>query len=212
MTKVYLVRHGQSVANVERVFSNGKVDLPLTDLGVRQAEQAAAWLLGKGIEHVFSAPLLRARQTAAIVATCLGLDESGVTILQDLDEVRVGDLDGRRDDESWATLDRVLERWREGDLEAAFPGGETLAAAMGRFEGALKEIAQQYPSGTVAAVSHGAIQLTVVPKLCSALGEEMRLGRVEWTLANAAITALEVSEEGWICHIWGSVEHIQAEK
>ena len=68
MTIVYLVRHGQSRANVERVFSNGRVDLPLTDEGREQARRAARWLGGRGIRHVFSAPLLRARETAGILA------------------------------------------------------------------------------------------------------------------------------------------------
>jgi probable phosphoglycerate mutase len=174
VTAVYLVRHGESVANVERVFSNGRVDLPLTERGRAQAQRLAAWLAappgdgsgapgaeghpnasgaapaggaGRGLAHAYSAPLRRAQETAGIVATHLGLP---CTVLADLDEVRVGDLDGRRDAAAWALYDAVVARWRAGDETAAFPGGETFRQASQRFAGALREIARRHPGATPA--------------------------------------------------------------
>jgi broad specificity phosphatase PhoE len=208
MTIIYLVRHGESQANVERVFSNGRVDLPLTARGLRQAEQVAAWLEGRGLAHVFTSPLLRARQTAAVIGRRLGLD---VSVLADLDEIRVGDLDGQRGPESWAIHDRVLARWRAGDRSAAFPGGETFGQACDRFAGALRTIAQRYPHHAVAAVTHGAIQGTVLPRLCPDLGEHIAGGTVSWSLRNGAITCLEVSPQGFTCRVWGHTSHISAE-
>lgn len=199
MTTLYLLRHGESEANVRRIFSNGKVDLPLTELGRRQAQQTATWLEGRGVACVFSAPLLRARQTAQIVARHLGVP---VTVLGDLDEVRVGDLDGRDDPAGWEILARVLDRWYAGDLDAAFPGGESFRQALARFEAALRQIALLYPDGAVAAVTHGAIQLTVLPRLCPASDLVTR------TLPNVAVSTLEITPQGFACTLWASTAHL----
>lgn len=144
MITLYLARHGESEANVRRIFSNGKVDLPLTEVGRRQAQQTATWLEGRGVAHVFCAPLLRARQTARIAAERLSVP---VTVLEDLDEVRVGTLDGRDDPASWEVHEQVLTSWYAGDLDATFPGGETFRQALARFEAALREIARRHPQG-----------------------------------------------------------------
>lgn len=207
MTTIYLVRHGESAANVKQVFSNGRLDLPLTALGRRQAQQAAVWLHGRDVAHVFSAPLLRARQTAGVIAAAL---DARCTVLADLDEVRVGDLDGRRDAASWAVYDCVIERWRAGERAAAFPGGESYGQAHDRYAAALRAMAARFPESSVIAVTHGAIQLTVLPRLCPPLGEGMRCGAIPWGLANAAITTLEVSPDGFACAAWSETGHLVA--
>ena len=206
LTTIYLVRHGESEANVQRIFSNGKVDLPLTQLGRRQAEHAATWLSGRGATHVYSSPLLRARETAAIIATAAGVATS---VLDDLDEVRVGELDGRRDAESWALHDRVIARWRSGHRSVSFPSGESFGQAYDRFTAVLRELARRHPGQTVVAVSHGAIQMTVLPRLCPALGRALARERHRWPLRNAAITTLEVSPQGVACPTWGAIDHVQ---
>jgi 2,3-bisphosphoglycerate-dependent phosphoglycerate mutase len=189
---LYLMRHGESEANVEHVFSNGRVDLPLTARGRGQAEGLAGWLEGKGAAHVYCAPLRRARETAAIVATHLGLP---CTVLQDLDEVRVGDLDGRRDPEAWAVYDAVMAGWRAGEREAAFPGGERFGVAHDRFRAVLEEIARRHPRAEerAVAVGHGGIQLTVLPRLCPALQAGLDAGEIPWALPYASIATLELT-------------------
>jgi hypothetical protein len=59
------------------------------------------------------------------------------------------------------------------------------------------------------AVTHGAIQLTVVPRLCPPLAARMASGAVPWTLPNTAIALLEVSADGadgagFACTTWGA--------
>jgi probable phosphoglycerate mutase len=131
-----------------------------------------------------------------------------VSVLDDLDEVRVGDLDGRRDAESWAAHDRVIARWRAGHRRAAFPGGESYGQAYDRFTAVLRKIAAPHSGQAVVAVSHGAIQMTVLPRLCPSLGQELRRERHRWGLRNAAITTLEVSAAGIVCPLWGSTDHV----
>ena len=65
--KLYFVRHGESVANVLRVFSNHNLDHPLTTLGVEQAHALAVKLAGKPIQRIYTSPVKRAVQTATWV-------------------------------------------------------------------------------------------------------------------------------------------------
>ena len=68
-TQVYIVRHGQTAMNQEGKLQ-GRTDIELNDTGIRQAEETAARLKEKGIvfDHVFSSPLSRAVQTAALIS------------------------------------------------------------------------------------------------------------------------------------------------
>ena len=68
-THVYIVRHGQTAMNHARRLQ-GRTDIELNDTGIRQAEETAARLKEKGIvfDHVFSSPLSRAVQTAALIS------------------------------------------------------------------------------------------------------------------------------------------------
>ena len=202
MTTIYLLRHGESEANVRRVFSNGKLDLPLTALGREQAARAGRWLRDRGVTHVYSAPLLRARQTAAILAEQLGLDQP--TVVTDLDEVRVGDLDTRDDDEAWAHYDVIFGGWLSGDDAARFPGGESFSEARLRYAAALRRIAEAHPNGTVAAATHGGIQLTVLPRLCPTIA----FGPGGPQMPHVAINRLEVTPDGIACSLWASTAHL----
>ncbi|HET7769041.1 MAG TPA: histidine phosphatase family protein [Chloroflexota bacterium] len=205
MTTIYLLRHGESEANVRRVFSNGKLDLPLTELGRQQAARAGRWLMDKGITHVYTAPLLRARQTARILAEQLILGDP--IVLQDLDEVRVGDLDTRDDTEAWACYDVIFGAWLNGDEDSRFPGGESFAEARHRYAAALRQIADAHPNGTVVAATHGGIQLTVLPRLCPTI----TFGPAGPQMPHVAINRLEVTPDGIACSLWASTAHLETD-
>jgi probable phosphoglycerate mutase len=70
-THFYLLRHGQSEGNARRTFQ-GRMDLPLADMGRAQARAVGAWLADKGIGTLYASPLLRAAETARIVAQACG--------------------------------------------------------------------------------------------------------------------------------------------
>ncbi len=73
MTRILLVRHGQSTWNADGRWQ-GRADPPLSDLGVRQAEVAAETVGEFGIARIWASPLVRADQTARILARRLGLE------------------------------------------------------------------------------------------------------------------------------------------
>jgi broad specificity phosphatase PhoE len=150
---VYIVRHGQSAGNAKGVFQ-GKTDYPLTDLGRKQAERSANFFTGKDICSIFASPLLRAAETAEIIADAFGgprprLEES----LSELDTGRFSDLTWeeaslkypeefvRFEASSWkavksaesprAMFDRALRAWDILIEGAEAKGGAVLAVSHG---------------------------------------------------------------------------------
>ncbi|MDA3948094.1 MAG: histidine phosphatase family protein [Spirochaeta sp.] len=71
--RFYFVRHGESEGNVEGKMQGHK-DRHLTDLGRSQAEATARWFAETEIhvDHLFTSPLIRARETAEILAAGAG--------------------------------------------------------------------------------------------------------------------------------------------
>ena len=95
MTRILLVRHGQSTWNADGRWQ-GRADPPLSDLGRRQAEVAGDTLAELGIARVVASPLVRAHETATIIGTALGLPVEPDARLQERD---AGEWTGKTRDE-----------------------------------------------------------------------------------------------------------------
>lgn len=99
----YFLRHGQTDWNLAQRI-RGRQDIPLNDTGRRQAQEVVPALRHLGIASISCSPLLRARESASIIADMLNLP---ITIIDDLQEANWGVCEGRPKD-TWFT------RWREG--------------------------------------------------------------------------------------------------
>lgn len=158
MSKLYLLRHGQTEFNLQgRV--QGRCDAPLTELGVEQAHGAAAWLVAQGIrfDRICSSQLGRARSTAELVRDdLLTAGESHVPeveLVEDLQERSYGPF------ESGPACDVPCELWDPGESLVPY-GGEGSRALRARIVGALTDImAQMGDDAQVLAVSHGSVTL-----------------------------------------------------
>ncbi len=93
MTKFYFVRHGQSTANRDGIFSSP--DISLTDSGRAQSEKLGKSLVSNNIGLMISSPDLRARQTAEIIASQIKYDPDKIKIVEELHERRFGVLAGQ---------------------------------------------------------------------------------------------------------------------
>lgn len=65
--ELYLVRHGQSEANAQKIMQGAKIDRPLTNQGIQQAQVTKAKLADLHFDQIFVSPLRRASQTAEII-------------------------------------------------------------------------------------------------------------------------------------------------
>lgn len=198
---IYVMRHGQSVVNVERTFPCRRLDGDLTDLGRSQAGKAARWLAEKSIAQIRYSPFHRAEQTAKIVGEALGIAPE---VDDDLREVDCGEVENLPFEEALTVWRRVYVRWLLFDLEARFPGGESYAEATSRFTRALNRCD---PDQNVLLVTHGDITHTVIPPLCV---NAAALQRVE-PLANTGIIILEhYDADRYSCSAWNLAEHLSA--
>jgi alpha-ribazole phosphatase len=149
VTTVYLARHGESDWNAANRFQ-GHSDRPLTAEGRRQAEALAELVGHEHVDAIFSSPLIRALETAKIVASRTGLD---VTELDDLREVDTGSWSGLSRAEVRERFPAGFERWIAGG--SGWEDGETYEEMGERVLRAIRAIAAAHPNGRVLVVSHG---------------------------------------------------------
>jgi len=133
---VYLVRHGQTASSARKAYS-GRSDVALTDLGRRQARDAAARLADAGIDAVFSSPLSRARDTARAIAEASG---APLTIDERLTEVDYHAFEGLDRAEARAKFGQAFEDWRADPFGAPVDGMEPLGDALQRARAATADV------------------------------------------------------------------------
>jgi broad specificity phosphatase PhoE len=201
--RLILIRHGESEANARGIIQ-GRKDYGLTDLGREQARRVAARLAaGDRPVRLLSSPLLRARQTADIVAAALGLpveEEPGLL------EYDVGAISGLTGPEVRERFPDVVAAFRRGE-RPRFPGEEGREAFWVRVGAVLEAV--QHRGEHVVAVAHGG----VISAACAMIAglEPGRLGQFE--AANCAITEIGVDRGGRrvivrqndTCHLAGIV-------
>lgn len=150
LCRIFLVRHGRTILNAQGRF-RGREDPPLDEVGRQEAHRVAERLTGSPLDAVYSSPLLRARETAAAIASAHGLPVQRVPGLRDLD---YGAWSGRTADEA-ARSDRPTYRlFRADPMSATPPGGESVNALSERVLTTLQRIALDHERDTVAVVSH----------------------------------------------------------
>ena len=128
MALVYLVRHGQSTWNVERRWA-GHANPPLSTAGREQTLAACKTLADMKFDAVVSSSLLRARETAEIVAGQLTLPLHQP--LPDFDERHAGMISGLTSSEIEVKFPKFLNEWRQGNI-SEIPGGESWDVFMKR--------------------------------------------------------------------------------
>ncbi len=149
-TRLFLLRHGQTGLSVDRRYS-GRGNPPLTEIGRRQAEAAAARLAKvDGIAAVVSSPLGRALETASAVRRAAGAE---LVVRDGLIETDFGGWEGLTFAEA-AERDPELHRTWLGDPSARPPGGESFDQVHGRVREVLAGLLDEFAGRNVVVVSH----------------------------------------------------------
>jgi broad specificity phosphatase PhoE len=133
---IYLARHGQTAYNLEGRFQ-GQQPIPLDQTGRAQAVDLAEHASTYGFRALWCSPLLRARETADVVAERVGLEPKEDARLMETD---AGDWTDRTFEEVRAEDAELFDKFVAGDASFAFPGGESFAHQEERVEAALKDI------------------------------------------------------------------------
>ena len=182
---LYLIRHGESVPNVEPIIGGMRGDAGLTDRGRRQAELLEQRLRTERLRaaHLYASTLPRALETARYVSRAL---EMPVQFDEELQELRPGEADGLSVAEWRTRYGWFDEPLTELDPFRPFsPGGESWAGFLVRASAALAQIVTRHRDETVVAVCHGGI---LEASFYLALGVSGTGNRVTFTSLNTGIT------------------------
>lgn len=195
--RVYLVRHGQALSNLDPEPDLPKEQLDhLTDLGQRQAEKAGAALRGRAISAVVSSPASRAQETAARMASALGAPAPKV-------EARLRPLSlGRGADGAPLDWDARIADWEAG-RDPSPPAGESLAQVGDRVADLVASLHASSATQGEAGANTERPRSVVLVAHSEVIGAY--LGRVRGTpppkryppgIANGSITVVDVTAEG----------------
>ena len=167
MTRMFLVRHGETTLSIEDRFA-GSTDVPLGPNGRMQAERLAARLARDPIAAAYCSPMQRTVDTASLVAQPHGLE----LIMRDgLREIDHGRWEGLRRADVEALYPDEYAAWEEDPFTFAPLGGESGVQVVARALPVIREIVVSHPGENVLVVSHKA---TIRLILASLLGFDAR--------------------------------------
>ena len=151
MTRIILIRHGQSIANFIGKFA-GHSDFDLTELGHRQAELAAGYLLeNEKIDKIYASDLLRAYNTAVPTAKALGLE---ITPAKELREIFAGEWESLSFDQIKERFPKDFNDWMHDFSNARCTGGESVAELYERVNAYVCKIAEENDGKTILIATH----------------------------------------------------------
>ncbi len=162
MSEIMLVRHGETAWNVEEIF-RGRIDVELSETGLRQAELLAGYLRDSKIEAVYSSPLKRAQRTAQTVGDSHGLEVIVTPRLLDLD---FSEWQGLSVTEVRKKYPELYEEWLSNPHKFRIPAGESLDEVRERAELVIDEVIASRRS-VVVLVSHRVVNKVLI---CALLG------------------------------------------
>lgn len=140
MTEICLVRHGQTDWNFQEIIQ-GREDIPLNEVGKKQASQSAAALQAEAWDIIISSPLIRAQETAKEIAEATGLQS--ILLDERFVERNFGEASGK-------PVATVRELIAEGKVEGMEQDEEIVA----RCFVAVKDVAETHSGKRIIIVAH----------------------------------------------------------
>ncbi len=202
MTRIILVRHGQTPWNKDKIF-RGSRDIPLNEQGREEARLAGEWLKGEAIQAAYCSPLSRARDTGEAIARHHGLEVADLPGLSDLCYV---DWEGLALSEVKVKYADLYRQWESAPHRVRFPNGETLDGVKERALAAVAEALHRHPDQTVLLAAHRAVNKVLI---CAFIGldnshfwrigqDTTAINRFDWTGGTWQIMGLNDT-----CHLRG---------
>jgi alpha-ribazole phosphatase len=200
--KFLLIRHGQTDWNLAQRFQ-GQSDIPLNEVGKKQAMALADRLTNESINIVYSSDLQRAIETSKII---MQMSDCKPDLHPDqrLREVNFGDWEGLTYDEIKEKHPNTLNAWENDIYKNAPPNGETLEGLAMRVQSVLNELSAKYNDQTILIVAHGGVLQTL---LCLALNLEPTM-YWQFHLSTASLSEIAFYPAGAILNLLNDTSHL----
>ena len=164
---VYLSRHCKTAWNVEGRLQ-GTIDLPLAEIGIKQAIANVAVIRDFGVRRMVCSTARRAYETARLYANSLGLPIHNTPELRELDH---GRWEGRKTEELLLDPDSGYAKWVSNPGCIPIPGGsESVQAAQQRVAAALRDAALSFRGESILIIGHKHINALL---MCALLKEPL---------------------------------------
>jgi probable phosphoglycerate mutase len=202
-TELLLVRHGESeplVPGQPFPLRDGHGDPALAPEGRAQAERVGERLSRHPIDAIYVSTLRRTHETAAPLATQLGITP---IVEPDLREVHLGEWEGELYRQRMAEGHPIAIQMLREQRWDAIPGAESSEALRSRVRGAIERIVAAHPDQRVVVVSHGGVIGEIIAQAVATPNAFAFLG-----CANASISHLVVTADRWIVRRFNDTAHL----
>lgn len=187
VTRLYLVRHGQSAGNAEGRFG-GHSPTPLSDLGIEQARITAEFLAKENISAIYASDLHRTMQTAAPLSELTGIP---VVPTKAFRERHVGVLEGLTFDESKQAHPKDYYALVHRNIQHVITNGESYRHLLRRATGELRNILRTHQGEKIAIFSHTGVICFLTLHLIGAIQRHTR--HTPWLVtSNCGINRFEI--------------------
>ncbi len=188
---ICVARHGETDWNIQGVLQ-GWIDVPVNDLGRRQAIDLAESVQSAGIEAIWSSPLARARETAEIIAGRLGLPAPSSH--EGLKERRFGAIQGIPKAELGELNPVLLQHILKRNPATHFEDGETMDEFADRIMAAITAIGELHTGERVLVITHGWVMDVITRHVsnlprCAILNLKRKNGETLWLEADGRSVA-----------------------
>jgi alpha-ribazole phosphatase len=170
MTKLILVRHGETVDEETKPVFKGISDIPLSAKGLQRMAKAASFLSRFPIDVVYTSALSRSIESGKIISNPHGLDVKTTT---DLNELHFGLWEGLAFDEIQRSYPEEFSLWLKDPETHSPPQGELLKDVQQRAGSAFNDILTKHRGQTIALVAHAGILRIILASLL-----ELNLSRI----------------------------------
>ena len=201
-TRILAIRHGETAWNVDTRIQ-GHLDIPLNEVGLRQARHLAQALAQhEAIHAIYASDLSRAHTTANAIAQAT---TQSVTAHAGLRERHFGQFQGRTFSEIEAELPEHALHWRKRTPEWVPPGGgESLLMLRERILKTVDELAARHTGQQIVMVAHGGV-MDILYRAATRL--DLQAPRT-WQLTNTAVNRLLWTPQGLSMVGWGDTSHL----
>lgn len=199
--RLCIVRHGETAWNAEHRVQ-GQLDIPLNDIGLRQAQAVAGKLKEERFDAIYSSDLSRARQTAQPTANLLSMK---IVLEKDLRERHYGIFERLTYAEAKTRYPEDYARFEARDPEYAFRTGESLKDFSVRSIAVISKIVNEHKDESILVFTHGGVLdkfyrfITGLP-----LSAERNFG-----IPNAGLNRVELTPTGWQIRAWADIAHLE---
>jgi broad specificity phosphatase PhoE len=196
--KMFLVRHGETNYNRQNCYQ-GRTNTALNREGLRQAKKLQRRLLSEEIDKIYTSNLMRAMDTARIIADGRGIE---VVSSEDLAEIDFGRFEGK----TYEEIVKECPGWQLTNFDFTTCGGESLNGLARRVKSFIDEVRGSNPAESgILVVSHSGC-------LCVLLCLLLEVDVTEWwqfAVAPASLTIVENVHRQSVLALLNDVSHLE---